>query len=316
MGDSTVLPILADQQAVSALPPDFWFWCAATSLISAIVGFVGGYQYARTVAKRTFHQAAKKVSKLFELVIEALESAQDVCRMLETFPQLKLTADQTNRLNRKRIHLFETVAGIVESQQESQQVEAAPPPEKTRPENLNIEWTRTPEDIGTGLPNRQAFESNLRSLLELSDQYEIEHGLLLVKLDKLDHLKSRFGTPRAEKFLKKLASIVCLSLRDEDLACRFNTETFGVLMPDVDGETGRSLCEIIRETVRNHHFQLDNGGPEVLVTASFGFTTCFPGDNFELALNRAGDALSKSQRRGRNQLHVHDGNSLAHCVAR
>jgi two-component system cell cycle response regulator len=311
-----VLPILADQQAVSALPPDFWFWCAATSVISAIVGFVGGYQYARTVAKRTFHQASKKVSKLFELAMEALDSAQDVCGMLETFSQLKLTADQTNRLGRKRTRLVETVAGIVDSQQEPQQAENTSPPENTRPENLNIEWARTPEDIGTGLPNRQAFESNITSLLELSDQYEIDHGLLFVKIDKLDHLKSRFGTPRAENLLKKMASIVCLSLRDEDLACRFNTETLGVLMPDVDGEAGKILCEKIRETVRNHHFQLDNDGPEVLVTASFGFTTCIPGDNSELVLNRAGDAISKSQRRGRNQRHVHDGNSLAHCVAR
>ena len=311
-----MLPILADQQAVSALPPDFWFWCAATSLISAIVGFVGGYQYGRTVAKRTFHQATKKVSKLFELVIEALDSAQEICRMLDAFPQLKLTTDQTKQLDRKRTHLFETVAGIVDSQQESQQGDNASPPEITRPENLNIEWARTPEDIGTGLPNRQAFESNLTSLLELGVEYEIEHGLLLVKIDKLDHLKSRFGTPRAEKFLKKMASIVCLSLRDEDLACRFNTETLGVLMPDVNSDAGRSLCEKIRETVRNHHFLLEDSGTEVLVTASFGFTTLVPGDNFESALTRAGNALSKSQRRGRNQLHVHDGNSLAHCVAR
>lgn len=307
-------PILAAGSATSAFPQDFWIWCAVSSLVSAIIGFVGGYQYARTIARRTFTQASQKVAKLFSLAMETLDSAQEVCGMLEGFPHLRLSSEQTQRLDSKRTNLVDTVAGIVNSQMEIQQEEEkASAVEK--PESLNIQWVTSPEDHGTGLPNREAFEANLSSLLELSNQYQIKHGLLLVKFDKLDHLKTRFGTHRAENLLKKMASIVCLAARDIDLTCRLQTEIFVVLMPDVNCEAGRVFCEKIRDTIRNHRFRIDEDGAEVLVTGSFGFTTCVPGDSIELALNRANHALSKSQRRGRNQLHVHDGSSLELCAA-
>ena len=88
-----------------------------------------------------------------------------------------------------------------------------------------------------------------------------------------------------------------------------------VLMPAVDPQTGGELAGTIRDRVRGYQFRVDETGQEVLVTASFGYTRLFPADTAELALNRAGSALAKSLGRGRNQLHVHDGSSLTHCMA-
>ena len=114
--------------------------------------------------------------------------------------------------------------------------------------------------------------------------------------------------------MRNVIRVVLRAARDADSVCHYNGSTFGVLMPNVDDSTGRKLAEAIRQTVRQYHFRLDESGPEVLVTASFGYTTCLPDDNHDLALNRAGNALAKSERRGRNQLHVHDGNTLANCL--
>ncbi len=46
--------------------------------------------------------------------------------------------------------------------------------------------------------------------------------------------------------------------------------------------TGMKIAEKIRETVRNYHFRVDDNGPEVLVTASFGYANCGPGDSADL----------------------------------
>ena len=86
-------------------------------------------------------------------------------------------------------------------------------------------------------------------------------------------------------------------------------------MPAVDARTGGELAGTIRDRVRGYRFRLDETGPEVLVTASFGYTRLFPGDTVELALNRAGNALDRSLRRGRNQLHIHDGRGMTHSMA-
>ena len=66
------------------------------------------------------------------------------------------------------------------------------------------------------------------------------------------------------------------------------------------------MAETVRAAVREHSFHIDASGPEVLLTASFGYAVCLPDEPPTLVLDRAGDALQKSQSVGRNQLHVHD----------
>jgi GGDEF domain-containing protein len=92
-------------------------------------------------------------------------------------------------------------------------------------------------------------------------------------------------------------------------------DSFAVLIPSVDAESGRKLSQAIRGAVRVHNFRMHDGGPEVMVTASFGYTACPPHDSAEAALNRSGDALSQSTRKGRNQLHVYEGEAVVHCAA-
>ena len=115
--------------------------------------------------------------------------------------------------------------------------------------------------------------------------------------------------------LRKMAAVVCRGGRDEDLLCRYSNDTLALLMPMVDTTTGRLLAQKIRDSVRSFHFRLEESGPEVFVSASYGFTVCEPADNGDLVVNRAGNAVSRSQRRGRNQLHLHDGETAVHRLA-
>jgi diguanylate cyclase (GGDEF)-like protein len=170
-------------------------------------------------------------------------------------------------------------------------------------------------DESSGLPDRAAFEANLDRLVRASKEAETDCGLLLVKLDKFDQLTERHRRAGAEEFLKRLAGVVCRTVRDEELVSRYNRDTLAVLMPAIDSQAGGQLAGTIRDRVRSYQFRLDATGPEVLVTASFGYTRLFPGDTAELALNRAGCALERSCGRGRNQLHVHDGSDVTHCLA-
>jgi diguanylate cyclase (GGDEF)-like protein len=250
------------------------------------------------------------------MVVESLNKAHDACRKLETFPKLLLSTEQTEQLDRSRCGLAETVSQIVDTQRDivvKQKEKAAAA--KLRLEEAKFAWVRTPDDITTGLPARAAFDESLAQLLQYGAATEIESGLLLIKVDKVDQLKARFGGGGIEGFLKKMAMIIIRSIRDQDLVCRYSPDTFAVLFPDVDDEGGRKLAHAIRNGIRNHHFHLEENGPEVLVTASLGYTRCPAGDVPELVINRVDDAVLKSVRLGRNHLHVHDGLMLHHCVS-
>jgi GGDEF domain-containing protein len=88
---------------------------------------------------------------------------------------------------------------------------------------------------------------------------------------------------------------------------------FAVLLPSVAPLAGARVAEALRSAVRQHRFRANETGPEIVVTASFGYAACLPGDPPSLVLDRAGAALAKSQACGRNQLHAHDGLHQALC---
>lgn len=302
--------------ALPSIPVELWVWAAVTLLMTAAIGFIAGVVYGRSSIKRTCQRAQKQLSTLFELVVQTIEAAQEACAVLEKFPNMRLTSHQTDQLQGKQNHLLETVGRIVAGQASTESSPDDPVSRAANSDDFEVDWVVTPEDRVTGLPDRTAFDANLTSLLESGNLSNVESGLLLIKVDKFAQLATRIGAEGAKTLLQKLTRVVVRAGRDDDVICHYKDETFGVFMPAVDSETGRQLAESIRNTVRQYHFRLDATGPEVLVTASFGYTSCLPGDGPDLVLNRAGNAISKSERRGRNQLHVDDGNKLAHCLVR
>ena len=278
-----------------------------------MLGFVAGVCYARMSVRFAYSRAKNRLTDLLELVHQTIDSAQQACDLLSHFPDAVLTTKQTDRLDSKRSRLMETVASVVDRQKDIASSKKAAAP-STELEPFEITWMRDPEAEVTGLPDRLAFEANLESLIYMGCRSETESGLLLVRVDKLDHLRSRFEEAGVQQFLQSMSRIVCLALRDEDLLCQYSEDTFAILMPEVDEAAGRTLAETIRDTVRHHHFRLDASGPEVIVTASFGYTSCKPHEHSHLVLSRVADALQSSSKRGRNQLHVHDGNTPQHCA--
>ena len=178
-----------------------------------------------------------------------------------------------------------------------------------------INWLMHPVDPATDSPDCRLRVEPRGRCWRPKRSAGRESSLLLIRVDKLAGLVARFGQANTEKLIKRLAGVVCRAVRDEDLVCCCNSETLGVLFPQLDLEGATRLGRAIRDSVRNHHFHVHETGPEVLLTASFGCTPCRPDENVELVMNRAFEALSKSQRVGRNQLHVHDGATNVHCAA-
>ena len=291
----------------------WWVFGTIGFLVTAATGFVAGMVFAKGAVKRAVNRARRSLNDLYGMVVDSFSSTRDVCEMLEKFPKLRLSEAQLKQLETERSGLLEQVERIVDQQMEILAEEIRPQPVA---EPVTLEWTREPVDPVTNLPDRTAFDANLETMLKACADSDSQGALMLVKIDKLEHLRQRFKVVGVSEFKRRMAGLICLSLRDDDLVCQYNDAMFGVLMPTIDDATGRRLAETIRSTIRNHLFRLEEGGGEILVTASFGYTSCDPLDNPLLLLNRAGTALSKSERKGRNQLHVHDGETANLCLAR
>jgi diguanylate cyclase (GGDEF)-like protein len=277
-------------------------------------GFVAGFCCARMSERRRHGLARSNVANLYQAILATLTTARELCGLLEKFPQQPFALEQVQRLDTQRGGLFEAISRVI--------TRFAPPPptEPVEPEPvrlppLDVTWIKGAVDPSTDLPDRVVFESNLALMLQSGSAADRESTLLVVRVDKMAALVTRIGKPSTEKLMKRLGTVVCRAVRDQDLVCRCNGETLGVLFPGLDLQAASRLGRVIRDTVRNHHFHAGETGPEVFLTASFGCTPCRPDENADLVLNRAFDAASHSQRLGRNQFHVHNGSNLVHCAA-
>jgi diguanylate cyclase (GGDEF)-like protein len=293
----------------------FWIWAGATLVFATGLGFLAGIAYANRATDRGLRKASKTLSSLYALVLDSLENSRRIVALLEGFPKMALTAEQVDQLDSKRGSLLDVVGRIIGTQRTALAQADAPARNRPKPKPFKMPWQRSTFDALTNFPDRAAFDANLALMLEAGTKAEQQSGLLLVRIDRMDQLKSRFGIAGADAFVKDLAAVISQSIREQDLACRVAPDSFAVLIPGVDAASGRKLSQAIRGAVRVHNFRIHEGGPEVLVTASFGYTACPTHDSAEAALNRCGDALSQSTRKGRNQLHVHEGEAVVHCAA-
>lgn len=271
--------------------------------LATATGFIAGLTASPWLQQWALRRAHGRVEILCERVLRDLDRARYACHFLTTAAIDQISATQILQFDSARDDLTAVLNELATTMRTS----AAGQLGSGRAEKLD--WIRSPVDPATGLPDSTAFEANLQNVLAVGSRSRSPAGLLLVQIDKADALRSRIGSERYERLRSRLTAMVVRSLTEEDLACCLNDESLAVLMPMRWPLDAIRLAQQIRTAIREHRFHVDEHGPEILLTASFGFSTALPDETGPQVLDRARDALRRSRSSGRNQLHVHDGTS-------
>jgi diguanylate cyclase (GGDEF)-like protein len=282
---------------------------AALLLLSVCAGFVAGVWCAPVFQEWGLKRASKHIQRVAELTAKQLDNAGRLCRMLGDFTARELSPSQWDRLDRARTQLADAWQLVTDRHRPL--ATAIDETVVATPSSFQIDWQTGSVDPVTQLPDRPAFDANLELLLAGSRLHRQPSGLLLIRMDKCDQLQKRYGRDNVLKLQAKLATVIVKSVRDDDLVCRMQPDVFAVLLPSVSPIAGARVADAVRSAIRDHHFRPGDDGPEVLVTASLGYACAVPTESPAIVLDRAGDALSKSQTHGRNQLHVHDATQRA-----
>ncbi|MBI1344924.1 diguanylate cyclase [bacterium] len=297
--------MVISMQAVAVSDAVLWVGLAGLILVSTVAGFVAGVQCAPWLQERALKRAARHVQRLFEFTAQHMERTSQLCQMLSDAATSPLASAQWDRLDTARKKLADSWKGMAERQVNSSS-EVAGETCPTGSSQFHIDWAKGPVDATTQLPNRETFETNLQQLIQQSSEHCHPSGVLLFRVDKSDQLARRYGADALNVLQSKLATVVIKAARNEDLVCRLDGDLFAVLIPSVSPLAGARVAETIRAAVRDHAYRVEANGPEVLLTASFGYAVCLPAEPAMLVIDRASEALQKSQSAGRNQLHVHD----------
>jgi diguanylate cyclase (GGDEF)-like protein len=126
------------------------------------------------------------------------------------------------------------------------------------------------------------FEKVLQKVNALSKRRREEGSMALVMGD-VDWFKvynDRNGHEAGNRLLRELAHILKLSIREEDLICRYGGEEFLFFLKGVNSvEEATLLTERIRKNVEDHYFELQEFQPRSNLTMSFGVTITPKDDN-------------------------------------
>ncbi|MBI1175466.1 MAG: diguanylate cyclase [Sideroxydans sp.] len=156
----------------------------------------------------------------------------------------------------------------------------------------------------TGVSNRRHFIEMAEQEILRARRYGKPLSVLMLDLDEFKLINDRYGHQAGDGVLCKVCDIYRLTLRVVDIVGRMGGEEFAILLPETNAEKAVEVAERLRQDIA--HTAIPMGGDEVLhITASIGICTLGPeGDDIDVLLNRADQAMYQVKRSGRNRVEV------------
>jgi diguanylate cyclase (GGDEF)-like protein len=157
-------------------------------------------------------------------------------------------------------------------------------------------------DALTGLPNRRAFEDELRRRWEASVQSGKALAVLVIDVDNFKRFNDRFGHAAGDECLRHTARVMRRDLREVDFIARLGGEEFVALMLVPHGDVAASTAERLRAGVEALHIAHDGLSGQEEVTVSIGVAVGAPPDvaDPDRLLRAADAAMYEAKNKGRN----------------
>jgi diguanylate cyclase (GGDEF)-like protein len=150
-------------------------------------------------------------------------------------------------------------------------------------------------DALTGLPNRRAWERQLRQHADAGQQFAVS----ILDLDRFKQFNDTHGHPAGDRLLKETAAAWRYQLRPGDVLARIGGEEFGLLLLDSASHTASEIVDRLRDRVTHNQ------------TCSAGIAIREPEESPGALVERADAALYQAKARGRNQFALAAGVDLA-----
>jgi diguanylate cyclase (GGDEF)-like protein len=140
----------------------------------------------------------------------------------------------------------------------------------------------------TDLPNQRAFHDELPQAVASATRHRVPLALAVLDLDDFKYLNDRYGHPRGDALLRRVASVL-RAARSGDRAYRIGGDEFALLLPHTDSEGARTVGR-----------RLTRALGEEGAAVSVGVSLLHAGQGAEALRAEADAALYEAKRRGGN----------------
>ena len=264
-------------------------------------GLQGERRAARESLQQLIHDMLLEVGELgghtgrFQQVIAAHAQAIEGASSIEGLAEVvRAMLDDTRAVQ----------AAVARSQDKLQADQTQAQTLQTRVRELEAELTRLSGELSTDLLTQVANRRGLMQAFETESARSQREGgsalaVALIDIDNFKKLNDSLGHAVGDVALKSLAAAVRERLRPVDHLARFGGEEFVVLLPGTAVDEASQVLTRLQRNLTGALFLHE--GREVFVTFSAGVTAWRPGEELQLALARADEALYEAKRTGKNR---------------
>jgi two-component system cell cycle response regulator len=153
----------------------------------------------------------------------------------------------------------------------------------------------------TNLYNQNYFFHFLEKELQRVKRNKIPLSMMMINVDDYKEICEKERQSVGDIILKDIGRILTNSIREVDIAVRYDGEVFAVILPYTD-ETGASIVsERLRNTFASHKFTYPGSGDVYNITVSIGVVTCQSNPLEKKAMVQTAEKLIQaSQNEGKN----------------
>ena len=162
--------------------------------------------------------------------------------------------------------------------------------ESEREEMLGRERAMARTDQLTGLPNRRAWDEELRRELERSKRSGHLVTVALLDLDRFKAFNDEHGHPAGDRLLREAADAWRLAIRITDVVARVGGEEFAVLLPHCPPDMAGDLVDRLRSVIPQSQ------------SCSAGIAVWDGSETAEQLMERADAALYEAKEAGRDRM--------------
>ena len=151
----------------------------------------------------------------------------------------------------------------------------------------------------TGAFNRRGLTREIDATMRRAASASSPLLLAIIDLDHFKTVNDRHGHGAGDAVLVEVARCLRSVLRSRDHVSRLGGEEFALVLPDVDADRGRLICEKVRLAIESVVVN-----DTIAVTASIGATAWRVGETSDAWMARADKAMYCAKAGGRNQVVV------------
>ncbi len=174
-------------------------------------------------------------------------------------------------------------------------------------ESLRKELERVREaattDALTGLANRRAFDIEIQRAIEHADDENADLCLLFIDVDFFRRYNEMHGHLVGDEILRFISRNLKQCVRGRDLACRFDSDEFAVILPGTQMFGAIACANNIQGTVSSQKLRRRSTKDQIgNVTLSIGIAAYRKGESSEEFQKRAAQALFRAKSSGRDRV--------------